>query len=216
MTVTPFIGEVRMYGGLLAPDGWRLCDGSSLRIALYGELYSLIGTTYGGDGQQTFNLPDLRGRVPIHRGPGYDVGRAGGEEQHQLVTAELPTHTHPAMASTAAGSLPDPFDRLLARSTTVGTFLYLEPDTPPPPAAPMLPLAIGQFGGGFPHDNMQPFLAINFIIALQGQYPQPRGRAPRPPGVKAGARGGAKRSSGGTRSSSGGARGGRSKGGRRG
>ncbi len=169
----PFVGEIRIFAGNFAPAGWLFCDGSLLPISEYETLYNLIGTTYGGDGQSTFALPDLRGRVPIHMGTdsgnSYIIGQNGGVEEVTLTTNQIPSHTHPLTASADLGSLPDPLGNVLAQSRTAGIDLYLE-DVP---TVNMAATAITPVGGSQPHSNFQPYLGLNFIISLFGVYPSP-------------------------------------------
>jgi microcystin-dependent protein len=166
---TPYLGEIRPFAGNFAIDGWALCDGSLLSISNNDALFNLIGTTYGGDGQTTFALPDLRGRFPVHQGNGgastYVMGQTGGSETVTLNTQQIPGHTHAAVANPAAGTQPGPSGNVLATSN--GTALY----SPRPPATAMAAAAIAPTGGSQPHQNMQPFLTITFIIALQGIFP---------------------------------------------
>ncbi len=166
---TPYIGEIRMFGGNFAPAGWAFCAGQLIPISENDALFTLIGTTYGGDGEQTFALPNIQGRVPIHAGPGFQLGELGGVEEVTLTTTQLPVHTHPMIGTDNLASEPNPSGNVLARSTTLD--LYLEaPD--PGPSAPMNPSSIGPVGGSQPHTNMQPYLAISFIISLFGIFPQ--------------------------------------------
>lgn len=176
----PYIGEIRMFGGNFPPQDWAFCNGALLAIAENDALFSLIGTTYGGDGQATFALPDLRGRVPIHRGtgpglPSYALGTTGGTETVTLNSAQLPTHSHPVGASTAAPlSSAGGLDITAGPAYVPGSFAT-KPNAYGDPISPtaMNPQAIGMAGGSAPHDNMAPFLGVNFIIALYGIYPQP-------------------------------------------
>lgn len=166
---TPYIGEIRIFGGNFAPLGWALCDGQLLAIAQYDALFALIGTTYGGDGQTTFALPDLRGRAPLHMGQGpglsnYVIGQAAGAEAATLTANQIPSHTHLAAAQTAAGTQTGPTNAIWAAST-------LNQFTPTPPTAAMSQGAVGAAGGNQPHENRMPYLAINFIIALEGIFP---------------------------------------------
>jgi microcystin-dependent protein len=162
----PFIAEIRMFGGNFAPVGWATCDGQLLPIAQNTALFSLIGTIYGGDGQTTFALPDLRGRLPVHIGTGLSIGQASGSETIALTAANLPAHTHVANAASTGTTL-----------SPSGQYWAADPggNVAPYAAAPdgsvMSGAAIGAQGGSQPHDNMQPFLALTFIIALQGIYP---------------------------------------------
>jgi microcystin-dependent protein len=162
----PFLGEIRMFGGNFAPQGWATCDGQILPIAQNTALFSLLGTTYGGNGQSTFALPDLRGRLPVHIGGGLTIGQAGGSETVILTTTNLPAHTHVANAASAATTL-----------SPAGQYWAADPgaNVAPYAAAPdgrvMSGTAIGAQGGNQPHANLQPFLAVTFIIALEGIYP---------------------------------------------
>lgn len=169
----PYVGEIRMFGGNFAPNGWHFCDGTLLPIDQYETLFNLIGTTYGGDGQATFGLPDLRGRIALHQGAGpgithnYVIGEVAGVESVTLTTNTIPIHNHPWMASTAAASNPSPNSNVLAASATISPFVL---DV----AGPQLVSSTVQFvGGSQPHDNMMPFLCVNFILSLFGVYPSP-------------------------------------------
>jgi microcystin-dependent protein len=161
---SPYVGEIRLFAGNFAPAGWLLCQGQELPIADYDVLFNLIGTTYGGDGQNTFALPNLASRIPVHAGPGYTLGQTGGVEQVTLTTAQLPAHTHVAQGASATGTSASPANALWA-SGTYNAYSAQAPD------AAMAPNAVAASGGNQPHDNMPPFLAINFIIATQGIFP---------------------------------------------
>lgn len=161
----PFLAEIRMVGFNFPPRGWAFCDGQILPINQNQSLYSLLGTTYGGDGRTTFALPDLRGRVPMHEGPNHRQGQKSGEEAHTLSQAELPQHKHVAQATQAAADRPIPTGGYLA--DTAPSELYSGPEN----LAPMKVGTIANAGGGQAHNNMQPYLAINFCIALQGLFP---------------------------------------------
>ena len=164
---SPFIGEIRMFGGNFAPVGWAFCDGSLIPISENDALFNLIGTTYGGDGQNTFALPDLRSRVPIHVGPGFALGQSGGTESVTLTTSQIPAHSHIPQASTSNVSPPNvssPGNNVWAQST-------LDDYSSAAPTSAMAPNAIGSSGGSQPHDNMVPFLVINFILSLFGIFP---------------------------------------------
>jgi microcystin-dependent protein len=169
---SPYVGEIRMWGGNFAPVGWAFCDGAPLPIDQYTALFQLIGTTYGGDGQTTFNLPDLRGRAPVHQGQGpglsnYIIGQAGGVESVTLTTQQIPTHTHALTATTATGTQANPGGNLLANSQGPQPYIQENPD------GVLNAQAMGSAGGSQPHDNLQPFLGINFILSLEGIYPTP-------------------------------------------
>jgi microcystin-dependent protein len=162
----PFLGEIWMFGGNFAPQGRATCDGQILPIAQNTALFSLLGTTYGGNGQTTFALPDLRGRLPVHIGGGLTIGQAGGSETVTLTATNLPAHTHVANAASAGTTL-----------GPAGHYWAADPgeNVAPYAAAPdskvMSGAAIGAQGGSQPHENMQPFLAVTFIMALEGIYP---------------------------------------------
>jgi microcystin-dependent protein len=162
-----FLGEIRMFAGTFAPAGWAFCNGQQLAIADNDALFTLIGTTYGGDGQETFNLPNLQSRVPMHIGNGVVLGEAAGVESVTLTVNQTPTHSHPLLGSTALGSSTTPQNAVLAQDNIAGADLYIE-DTP---VANMAATAITPVGGSQPHDNMQPYLVINFIISLVGVFP---------------------------------------------
>lgn len=166
----PYVGEIRLFAGNFAPLGWMLCAGQLLPISENETLFNLIGTTYGGDGQQTFALPDLRGRVPMHQGTfigtPYQMGEVSGTETVTLQHQHLPAHTHSLIASTAAASGATPAGAVLA-ATSVASY-----DSGAATTA-MAGTAIGTTGGAQPHDNMAPTLAINYIIAMSGIYPSP-------------------------------------------
>jgi microcystin-dependent protein len=153
-----------MFGGNFAPLGWALCNGQVLPIAENQVLFALIGTIYGGDGQTTFALPDLRCRLPMHQGSGLPLGRAGGSETVTLAVSELPGHSHPTGASSGSGSQGGPAGAIWAAATAK---IYAGG----PANAPMHPSAVAVAGGSQPHDNTSPFLAVNFIVALEGMFP---------------------------------------------
>jgi len=165
---TPYVGEIRMFAGNFAPAGWSFCDGSLLPISENETLFNLIGTTFGGDGQSTFQLPDLRGRVPIHMGQGpgsstnYLIGQSGGVEEVTLTTTQIPSHNHIWQAG-AGDTVTDPTGRVLAgalRMFVLGT-----------PGAGLMGSVAAPVGGSQPHTNLQPVLAISFIISLFGVFP---------------------------------------------
>lgn len=162
----PFMAEIRLMSFVFPPRGWALCNGQLLPINQNQALFSLLGTTFGGDGRVNFGLPDLRSRVPIHVGGGHTLGERGGEVLHTVSIQELPTHTHALNATTAAASSSAPSNaRVLAQST--GANFY----APANNLVAMAPSAVASVGGSQPHQNMQPFLTLSFCIALQGIYP---------------------------------------------
>jgi microcystin-dependent protein len=163
----PYVGEIRMFAGSFAPVGWALCDGQLLPISENETLFNLIGTTYGGDGQSTFGLPDLRGRIPVHQGSGLILGEAAGTESVTLTTAQIPAHSHAMLASSDIANTPNPGGNLLGRSGQVLMFFNGTP------TVAMSPQIMGPTGGSQPHTNLQPYLCVNFIISLFGIYPPP-------------------------------------------
>jgi len=162
---TPYVGEIRMFGGNFAPEGWLFCDGSLLAISEYTTLFQLIGTTYGGNGQTTFALPDLRGRVPVHQGSGFVMGQQDGAETVTLTAEQLPAHTHALNATTTLGSGAVGPSGMLASSETASYY------GSGAPATAMAVAAITPIGGNQPHENRAPFLAVSFIISLFGIFP---------------------------------------------
>jgi microcystin-dependent protein len=167
----PFIGEIRIFAGNFAPVGWSFCQGQTMSIAENEALFNLIGTTYGGDGQTTFNLPDLSSRVPVHQGSGgignVTLGQAGGTETVTLTTTQIPSHTHGLNGSSATATTAAPGGAVPATLAGVTTFAY-GADAPPTTLAQQ---SLVGSGGNQPHDNMQPYLVVNFIISLFGIYP---------------------------------------------
>ncbi|PKN94767.1 MAG: phage tail protein [Chloroflexi bacterium HGW-Chloroflexi-6] len=162
----PFLSEIRIMSFVFAPKGWALCNGQLLPINQNQGLFSLLGTTFGGDGRVNFALPDLRGRSPIHVGSSHTLGERGGEQAHTLSIAELPQHVHVLNATTATGNTPLPTNSILADSPSQ---LYSNPSN-------LLALNAGSVtntGGSQAHLNMQPFLTLSFCIALQGIFPSP-------------------------------------------
>jgi microcystin-dependent protein len=164
----PYVGEIKMFGGNFAPVGWMFCEGQLLPISENETLFQLIGTTYGGDGQSTFALPDLQGRIPVHQGTDnsitYQLAEKAGVEQVTLTVQQIPVHTHALLATTGAGG-PNPQGSVLATSTAVD--VYRESSA----SVPMASTSIGPAGGSQPHTNYQPYLCINFIISLFGLFP---------------------------------------------
>ncbi|GGG83914.1 phage tail protein [Edaphobacter dinghuensis] len=174
----PFLGEIRMVGWNFAANGWALCNGQLLSISQYTALFSLLGTYYGGDGRQTFALPNLQGRVPIHQGTGlglstYDIGEVGGNENITLLSTQMPQHNHLVGVSNLPGSVADPTNAVLAQGNSgSGRSPVLVTDYVSTSATGTLaPATISMAGGSQPHSNIQPFLCINFIIALTGIFP---------------------------------------------
>jgi microcystin-dependent protein len=162
----PFLSEIRLMSFEFAPKGWALCNGQLLPINQNQALFSLLGTTFGGDGRVNFALPDLRGRTPMHVGSGHTLGERGGEQAHTLSIAELPEHTHVAQGSSATGSSQDATGNVLG---TVPGRIYTDPNA----LTALSPTTITNVGGSQAHLNMQPFLTLNFCIALQGIFPSP-------------------------------------------
>jgi microcystin-dependent protein len=175
----PFLGEIKMFAGNFQINGWHFCDGSLLSIAQESALFALLGTTYGGDGVNTFGLPDLRGRVPIHQGTGpglsnYVIGQLSGTETVTLLSTQMPAHNHSVQASTNAGIQPAPSPQgVLAKPVdTLSTpTIYAVPGANPVVASAMPASSISNTGGNLPHDNLMPTVGINYIIALQGVFP---------------------------------------------
>jgi microcystin-dependent protein len=175
----PFVGEIRPFAGNYAPTPWHLCDGSLLRISEYQTLFTLIGTTYGGDGTVTFALPDLRGRLALNQGTGpgltpRTLGESAGAESVTLLESQIPQHTHPYMASTAAATTTSPANATLAALNPSGgsaRVMYTPASTTGGTNLVMDTLNIGTTGGGQAHDNMMPSLAMTYMIALYGIYP---------------------------------------------
>lgn len=164
----PYVGEIRMFAGNFAPAGWMFCEGQLLPISENETLFQLIGTTYGGDGESTFALPDLRGRIPVHQGNGYILAETGGVEQVTLTVSQIPSHRHVMIASSAIANSPTPANGILAVSSQVSAFLGEEPSN-----TTMNPSTVSSTGGSQPHNNFQPYLCINFIISLFGIFPSP-------------------------------------------
>jgi len=164
---TPFLGEIKIVSFNFAPKGWALCNGQLLPINQNQALFSLLGTTYGGDGRVNFGLPNLQGRTPIHIGQGFTQGEQGGEAAHTLNMSEMTAHTHTPIATSTAPAVGPPSGSFWASGSQQIYF------NPPPATAPtgMAPQAIGNTGGSQPHNNMSPYLVLNFCIALQGIFP---------------------------------------------
>ena len=168
----PFVAEIRIFPFNFAPTGWAFCDGQLMPISQNTALFSLLGTTYGGDGKSTFALPDLKGRAPMHpgQGPGlslHDLGETGGTETVTLLESEIPAHTHSMRANGAPADLQlAGVDRTLGRSNGGNAY-----KVPPIAQAVMAPQALAPSGGGLPHNNLMPYLTLEFNIALQGVFP---------------------------------------------
>lgn len=164
----PYVGEIRMFSGNFAPAGWMFCEGQLLPISEYETLFQLIGTTYGGDGESTFVLPDLRGRIPIHQGNGFILAETGGAEEITLTVSQIPAHTHLPVASSGSGSSASPLGNHWA-----GASASFYSSQPPNAGGALANDAISIVGGSQPHTNMQPYLCVNFIISLYGIFPSP-------------------------------------------
>lgn len=167
----PYVGEIRLFAGNFNPNGWLFCNGQLLPISENETLFQLIGTTYGGDGESTFALPNLQSRIPIHMGTGtsgtnYQLAQAAGVESVTLTVQQIPSHTHPFLVSGDSGSSSNPGGAMLATGITA-----YRPNQPA--TVPMNAAAITPQGGSQPHENMQPFLCINYIISLFGIFPSP-------------------------------------------
>jgi microcystin-dependent protein len=163
----PYVGEIRMFAGNFAPAGWMFCDGQLLPISANETLFQLIGTTYGGDGQSTFALPDLRGRVPVHQGNGLILAESGGVEEVTLTVSQIPTHSHPQLASAGPGSANSPGGNVTGESAAVKVYVSEAP------TASLNAAAVATVGGSQPHTNFQPYLCVDFIISLFGIFPSP-------------------------------------------
>lgn len=168
----PYVGEIRMFAGNFAPNGWMFCEGQTLPISENDVLFQLIGTTYGGDGEETFNLPNLASRIPMHMGTGpdgttYQIGEMAGTEQETLSTQQIPNHSHPLVATQAQAADQVPAGAVLAQSTVADMYILDAPD------AVLAASSVQPAGGSQPHENTQPFLCVNFIISLFGIFPSP-------------------------------------------
>ena len=161
----PYVGEIRMFAGNFAPAGWMFCEGQLLPISEYETLFNLIGTTYGGDGQSTFGLPDLRGRLPIHYGNGFTLAETGGVETITLTVSQIPAHSHPLLVSSQNALSAQPAGAVLGQPTTIDAYRVAVPDSS------LAPTSISSVGGSQPHDNFQPYLCVSFIISLFGIFP---------------------------------------------
>ncbi|MCX7557401.1 tail fiber protein [Xanthomonadaceae bacterium JHOS43] len=163
----PYVGEIRMFAGNFEPAGWMFCEGQLLPISEYVTLFQLIGTTYGGDGQSTFALPDLRGRLPLHTGNGFILAETGGAEEITLTVNQIPSHGHPLLGAAVTGDQISPSNAMLANSLNVTPYINDAPN------GNMNPSAVSSIGGSQPHTNFQPYLCVNFIISLFGIFPSP-------------------------------------------
>lgn len=163
----PYIGEIRIFAGNFAPAGWMFCDGQLLPISENATLFNLIGTTYGGDGQSTFALPDLRGRLPIHFGNGFTLAETGGAEEITLTVNQIPAHSHAFLCATSPASSNSPTNQLPAL-TQAPTITPYGTDAP---LVQLSPQSVGSVGGSQPHSNFQPYLCVDFIISLFGIFP---------------------------------------------
>ena len=162
---TPYIGEIRLFAGNFAPVGWMFCAGQLLPISEYETLFNLIGTTYGGDGQSTFALPDLRGRIPIHFGNGFVLAATGGAESVTLTPQQIPSHSHPLLANSQAATETTPSPKAPPASPSALIYHNLTPYTV------MAPATVSAVGGNQPHENRPPYLVVSFIISLYGIFP---------------------------------------------
>jgi microcystin-dependent protein len=165
----PYVGEIRMFGGNFAPAGWMFCEGQLLPISENETMFQLLGTTYGGDGEETFALPDLRGRIPVHQhfNGGFPIGQAAGVEEVVLTNNQMPVHSHPLLASGVAGSTPNPSGNVLAGSPNLNLYIVDIANQP------LAPTSVSPVGGSQPHTNFQPYLCVDFIISLFGLFPNP-------------------------------------------
>ena len=161
----PYVGEIRMFAGNFAPAGWMFCEGQLLPISENETLFLLIGTTYGGDGQSTFALPDLRGRVPLHFGNGFTLAETGGVETVTLTSQQIPAHTHALLASQDMADSVTPVGNVGGAPLNALSYYSI------PPLVALSPLAVGTIGGSQPHNNFQPYLCVDFIISLFGIFP---------------------------------------------
>ncbi|PSJ65699.1 phage tail protein [Kumtagia ephedrae] len=174
--MAPYVGEIRIFAGNFAPAGWLFCQGQTVSISEYEALFQLIGTTYGGDGQETFDLPNLASRVPIHMGTGpdgttYQLGEMDGVESVTLTTQQIPIHSHPPVASTSSATSPSPAGQVIALPAAPPSVVNPLLFGTDPPQVPLSPASIAPTGGSQPHENMQPYLCINYIISMYGVFP---------------------------------------------
>jgi microcystin-dependent protein len=163
----PYVGEIRMFAGNFAPAGWMFCGGQLLPISEYETLFNLIGTTYGGDGQSTFALPDLRGRIPVHFGGGFTLAQTGGAETVTLTAQQIPAHSHALSGTSNFATASSPQGGVPAAASVANVSAYGTDQ----PTSPVSPSSVSAVGGSQPHDNFQPYLCIDFIISLFGIFP---------------------------------------------
>jgi microcystin-dependent protein len=162
----PYVGEIRIFAGNFAPAGWMFCEGQLLPISENETLFNLIGTTYGGDGQSTFGLPDLRGRIPVHQGNGFVLAQSAGEETVTLTVNQIPAHSHPFIASTNNATTANAQTNVLAQTPSYTPYIAgFAPNTP------LNAASVAADGGSQPHTNFQPYLCVDFIISLFGIFP---------------------------------------------
>lgn len=164
----PYVGEIRMFAGNFAPAGWMFCEGQLLPISENETLFQLIGTTYGGDGESTFALPDLRGRLPIHHGNGFTLAETGGAEEITLTVSQIPAHSHPLLASARPADASRPDNRVFGAARPAVDRYSVQV-----PSVNCSPQAVGAVGGSQPHTNFQPYLCVSYIISLYGIFPSP-------------------------------------------
>jgi microcystin-dependent protein len=163
----PYVGEIRMFAGNFAPAGWQFCQGQLMPISENTTLFQLIGTTYGGDGESTFALPDLRGRLPIHQGNGFILAETGGAEEITLTVSQIPGHSHSMLASTASATGNSPVGAVLGETASINMQIEQAPNVS------LNTIVVSGTGGSQPHTNFQPYLCVNFIISLFGIFPSP-------------------------------------------
>jgi microcystin-dependent protein len=163
----PYVGEIRMFAGNFAPAGWMFCEGQLLPISENETLFQLIGTTYGGDGQSTFALPDLRGRIPVHQGNGFILAEAGGAEEITLTVSQIPAHSHPFLASGNNATTTNAANNVPATTPNYTPYIAASANTA------LNAQSVSSVGGSQPHSNFQPYLCINYIISLFGIFPSP-------------------------------------------
>lgn len=161
----PYVGEIRMFAGNFTPAGWMFCEGQLLPISEYETLFQVIGTNYGGDGESTFALPDLRSRLPIHQGNNFILGETGGVEEITLTVNQIPSHKHTLLVTSGPGSANSPVLGVLAESPSISTFIEQGPETA------LSPQSVAPVGGSQPHTNFQPYLCVSFIISIFGIFP---------------------------------------------